>query len=214
MTHQIGPLRQKLSGYKRRWLQSRVIANQRRKTDFAFIHIPKCGGTSVTHAIGQKIKLHDMAYERRDKLGVERWNQIYTFSIVRHPYERTLSFYAFTKKTMFAQKRIGDLELNDWVRAALRDKLISSDVVANHQLAPCCTWLMGEKGEILVNDVYKLESLSQSWPEIMRKTGAKQVPPHMNKSEGAMRRSAFDSTSLNILQEHFCVDFEAFGYEE
>ena len=103
MTQRIGLLRLKLSSYKCQWLQSRVVADQRRKVDFAFIHIPKCGGTSITRAIGQRIKLHDTARERRDKLGINRWNEIYTFSIVRHPYERTLSFYTFTKKTMYAQ---------------------------------------------------------------------------------------------------------------
>jgi hypothetical protein len=212
MSHQVGPLRVKLSGYKRRWLQSRVIANQRHTVDFAFIHVPKCGGTSVTSAIGQRIKLHDTARERRDKLGVDRWNEIYTFSIVRHAYDRTLSYYKFIKNTMYAH-RLGGLSLNDWVRAALRDKNIFP-TVASRDLAPCSIWLMDETNNILVDDIAKLETLSDSWPEIMRRTGVKRVPPHMNKSDGGLLRDAFDNTSLKILQTHFRVDFEAFNYEE
>lgn len=212
MASKISALRLTLSKYKRRYLQSRVVADQRRKVDFAFIHVPKCGGTSITRAIGQRIKLHDTALERRDKLGIDRWNAIYTFSVVRHPYERALSFYFFSRNTMYAQSRVGALSLNDWVRAALRDRLISA-TVADHQLAPCKAWLADETGSILVEDIHKLETLDDTWPRIMRRTSA-QTLPHVNKSHGGERgRDAFDLTSLNILQDHFRDDFDAFGYD-
>lgn len=211
MVNLTSTLRSKLSRYKREYLQSRVVADQRRRIDFAFIHIPKCGGTSVTQAMGQRIKLHDTARERRDKLGHDRWNAIYRFSFVRHPYERAVSFYSFHQKTAHGKSRVGDFDLNDWVRAALRDHTLSSTVWAS-RLAPCHTWLSDEKGQIIVDDVFKLEEIDQAWVTIGPKIGSSALLPHSNASRGGLTRDAFDATSRSILQDHFRTDFEAFGY--
>ena len=70
MAQRVLAIRLKLSGYKLRLLQSPVIAEQRRNVNFAFIHISKCGGTSVTNSIGERIKPHVSARERLDKLEI------------------------------------------------------------------------------------------------------------------------------------------------
>ena len=61
-----------------RWAQKvrRVVyARRLRKTiygQFAFIHINKCGGTSIEAALNLP-KTHDTAQQRRDKIGRDHW---------------------------------------------------------------------------------------------------------------------------------------------
>lgn len=117
-------LRFVLSRLKRQHLQRQIVAAQRDRVNQVFIHIPKCGGTSLTQALGQRIKLHDTAVERYNKLGAARWEDVYSFSVVRHPFDRTVSFYTFHSQTAHGAGRLGGLSLNDWVRAVLRDRTI------------------------------------------------------------------------------------------
>ncbi|MDJ1009697.1 MAG: sulfotransferase family 2 domain-containing protein [Paracoccaceae bacterium] len=156
MTRTVRSFRLRLSRIKRRWLQARVIAEQRHYKDFAFIHIPKCGGTSLTEALGQAIKLHDTARERRAKLGAERWDAMYTFSLVRHPYERTISYYSFHQRTSYRAKRVGELSLNDWVREALHSDGRLRRITAS-RLRPCWDYLVDQHDRIIVDDVFRLE---------------------------------------------------------
>lgn len=79
-----------------------------RKYKFIFIHIPKTGGTSIRHAMydmddNSKKKecfLHsDVNYSKAYlKRNGEKWNDFFTFSIVRNPYARMVSFYNHLKR--------------------------------------------------------------------------------------------------------------------
>ena len=212
MRNQPSALRLKLSGYKRRYLQWRVVELQKRHQDYAFIHIPKCGGTSLIRAVGQLVKLHDTAQERRNKLGAARWNDLYTFSVTRHPYDRTVSFYGFTRETHYAKQRIGTMDLNEWIQSTLGDGQMSN-LVGNRQLAPCKKWVSDEAGKIIVSDIFKLEEIDKDWKVIQNKTGCKGTLSRMNTSKSGLSRSDLDAKSRTIIQDHFVEDFEAFGYE-
>lgn len=206
------PLRLRLSKYKRKFLERRVISLQKRSGKFVFIHIPKCGGTSLTEAIGQSIKLHDTATERRDKLGQERWDQLYKFSTVRHPYDRVASFYSFSKNTHYVrQSQIGELELSDWVRAAFRDKDPRYHF-SLRSLAPCTRWITDDDGNLMVDDVYKLEEIDDAWPELRKKTGLTTKLPHRNATSKGGGVSGLDREARVVIQDHFQEDFIRFGY--
>ena len=75
-------------------LSKDFIEQQRETGTYAFIHINKCGGTSVEAALGIP-KVHDTAQERREKLGVEAWDRLKNFSGVRDPYARVASLYRY-----------------------------------------------------------------------------------------------------------------------
>lgn len=91
---------------------------------FIFVHIPKCGGTTVSHALeplcsyrdiqlggtpfGEQmhrafqprygIGKHSFAVELRRAVGLETWTRYTTFSVVRDPVERTVSTYRYLKQ--------------------------------------------------------------------------------------------------------------------
>ena len=203
--------RLKLSGFKRRYLQQKVVEDQRKKLNYAFIHIPKCGGTSLTRALNQRIKVHDTALERQKKLGGTRWREIYTFSVVRHPYDRTVSYYNFILKTHFAEQRVQGLDLNDWVKAALQDQSVANNVITK-ELTPCKAWVSNEIGEVIVDDIFHLEDIDTYWATIKEKSGVTGSLPRVNSSNGRLSRDDLNGESISILQEYFSADFKEFGY--
>ena len=88
-----------------------------------FVHLHKCGGTSIELALDQAMAWDDVllgsskygeriqsVYEQRFSLykhssagaikavvGDEFWDECFTFSVVRHPIDRIVSFYAYLK---------------------------------------------------------------------------------------------------------------------
>lgn len=185
---------------------------QRRSGTFVFIHINKCGGTSVEKALGLP-KIHDTAMQRRDRIGAARWAEMATFSIVRHPYDKVASHYRYrveTNQTDLATRRI---DLNDWVRRAYGDRdpaLYDKPLM----FAPCLDWLTDETGTMMVDHVARLETIATDWPRIQSLIGTQAELPHTNATTDRHRAAdALDETSRTIIAQRFAVDFESFGYE-
>lgn len=104
-----------------------IISNSKH---FIFIHIHKCGGTSISkmfepelkwqdfmtggsrygeamsEAWGNKwgLRKHATAMQIYDLVGDKLWNKYYTFSFVRHPFSRVVSLYTFTQKVVENQR--------------------------------------------------------------------------------------------------------------
>lgn len=95
-----------------------LISNSHR---FVFVHLHKCGGTSVERALstqmawndlilgssryGEKLQQiykpeygldkHSTAAEIKNVIGDELWKSYFTFATVRHPFDRVVSFYSY-----------------------------------------------------------------------------------------------------------------------
>lgn len=87
------------SGYKLRCAE--FLLRQRLTGEAIFIHINKCGGSSVEEALGIPVKIHDTAAARRRKIGARRWDRAFTFTLVRHPYSKVISHYSYRRKLRY-----------------------------------------------------------------------------------------------------------------
>ncbi len=196
--------------YRVRYLD--YLLRQRAWGSYVFIHINKCGGTSVEAALGIPVKIHDTALARRRKIGRRRWERAFTFALVRHPYSKVISHYRYRVATNQTRLATKPLELNDWIRRCYRD----NDPAYYDQplmFAPCFDWVSDEDGKLIVDYVAKLETIDADWPVIQERTGARAALPVKNSSGPRRGWEDLDTTARGILQGHFHKDFEAFGYQ-
>ena len=89
--------------------------------NYSFVHIPKTGGTTINQILKRDRILasrrnrfdgmdglgHDSAAHQRARLGADRWDRSYTFSIVRDPYDWAISqfFYHLQQHCTRAEKK-------------------------------------------------------------------------------------------------------------
>lgn len=203
-----------LSRRHRKWLRKqRFWFGQKYLDRYSFIHINKCGGTSVERFLGLP-KHHDTAARRIARIGRGRWDRNYTFALIRHPYAKAVSHYRYRVKTNQTGLRDDGIELNAWIHRAYGAK---DPRYYNRPLmfAPCFRWLSVD-GKIVVDDVVKLEEIDERWPDICRRIARPYRPLRQkNATSGTTTQEALsllDDESRAILNTHFAIDFAQFDY--
>ncbi|PNW28882.1 hypothetical protein [Formosa algae] len=66
--------------------------------NFVFIHIAKTGGTSVISITGKAHRKHLTVKQVIKYIGQKKWDNVYTFAIVRNPWAKVVSQYKFRTK--------------------------------------------------------------------------------------------------------------------
>ncbi len=192
------------------------LLHQRHFGRVCFIHINKCGGTSVERALGLPL-IHDTALQRIERVGRARWEEMLSFALVRHPYAKAVSHYKYRRKTGQAGMKGNDIDLNTWIEKAYgeRDPRYYNNPL---MFQPCLDWLVDRDGTILVKRVLKLEEIGTTWPAFCNEAFGRTIPlPHSNATRP---RSSPSHTSADltkearaVLREHFARDFAQFGYD-
>lgn len=180
---------------------------------YTFIHINKCGGSSVEAALGLR-KIHDTAMQRRAIIGAHRWAPTPSFAVVRDPYARVASLYRYRVKTN--QTGMGDnaIGLNDWVQETFgtkNPKYYDKPLM----FAPCVNWISDDQGTFLVDLVVKLENIADDWPKVQKLIGRAIDLPRRNRTKAVSetKESFLDANSIAHINRHFARDFDVFGYE-
>lgn len=207
-----------------------------------FVHIPKCGGTSMMQVflddlgltmeqraplllrpraegeLGPPRMAHLRArdYVRLHHLSQKLWDSYYTFSVTRDPYTRAASAYRYLN---LDQRMPFRRYVNRHLTGAVRD--------AEHRhhwfLRPQVDFVTDESGAVMVDDLYRLEELDARFVELARKSrlGAT-VLPHENRTdnraqddtvEDGVRHPAEWTPDLRArVAELYAEDFERFDY--
>lgn len=183
--------------------------HQRFFEDFVFIHINKCGGTSLERALGIPFLDHDMASERRAFLGEKEWNKRFKLTLVRHPYDRVISHYLYERRdedvTEEQLHRDFPAWLDRWEKANANGPIRWD--------APMRDWITDAQGNILVDKFYKLENINEAVDDIARATGRSMTLHHIKaKKQNADRKSFLTQDVKDRIFQTHRVDFETFGY--
>lgn len=176
---------------------------------FAFVHINKCGGSSVEIALGLQ-KMHKTASELRDHMGSEEWARRFTFSIVRNPFARVTSIYFYRVRTGHGAVARRLLNLNEWIEKVWHDR-DETHVGTPILVAPASDWLV-EDDQLLVSDVAKLETLQDDWPRICQGMGRRIDLSRTNANLYPPYQQLLTPRSRAIIEEAFAEDLERFGY--
>ncbi|WP_135455662.1 sulfotransferase family 2 domain-containing protein [Vibrio echinoideorum] len=185
---------------------------------FIFIHIPKSAGMSVVKELyGIDSSTHATASDfiRKDK---SYFDSLYTFSVVRNPYNRLVSAYDYLKR--------GGMNINDRV---WRDIYISkysdlNDFVINGGLEHAIlkkadhfrtqTDYVYNDGSLVLKAVFKFENLIE-----MKKIVAKEIQREINLGKVNThpidnKKSVLSNRARDIVFELYSEDFKNFGYEK
>jgi chondroitin 4-sulfotransferase 11 len=198
------------------WLTHRVRnaqwrIRQKYVHNFAFIHIPKTGGTSINRALGLADE-HKTALQLRGRLGAERWERKFRFAFVRNPWDRAVSAFKFARDRN-KDSRFVALSFRDWLRLAYveRHPLYFDTPVS---FLPQFDWISDDSDCVLVDFVGRFENLAVDFTNVCERIGRK-VPtlPHHNSTKRDDYRSYYDDESIEIIAHWYRKDIEYFCYE-
>lgn len=178
--------------------------------DFVFIHIPKCGGTSVERALGLPLLNHDAALERYRFLGERRWRERLTFAVVRNPYARLASSYFYLHRT--TKTALPDLqeEFRFWLFRwqSLRDEGVLPKALRSQRW-----WLSDENGEQLVKEVCKLEQIDDDIKPIAARLDREINVQHLNIAPQQIDYDdLYTPATRDMVKDLYEEDFERFAY--
>jgi len=173
------------------------------RKNFAFIHVNKAGGTSVCEALAEWedcqpfVKDHDQATIYRDRLGVDLWNEMFSFAFIRNPWDRMVSSYEF-RKQYYPDERsphvvaASRLSFRDWMLGPVADDPLDREW--SNQLWMVCdtNW------QSITKRVYLYEDFEAGFSEACREIGIKEP-----------RLGAFNKTDRRDFTEYYDAETDA-----
>jgi len=167
------------------------------------------GKPSASQGIGMGLIPHHLpARLVREQLGVDLWDSLYTFTIIRNPFERALSLFLFLQKNG---------KLKDWTFKRYVDQLVRPDGFDYHgHSLSNCGYLCGEQGQLLVREVFRFEERTEAMKVIASKTSCPELTKSENKAYETGHRHYshyYDAATRRKLERFYRDDMERFGYQ-
>jgi hypothetical protein len=177
-----------------------------------FIHVPKTGGTSIKQALGyNSIIGHKTAMLVRQGVGEEYWNNTFKFSIVRNPWDRTVSWYEYFKGW------VDNIAFREWLLGKDMSNHWNSDW--HHPDQPNDPFLQLNfmcdlDDNIIIDFIGKYENLNEDVEFAFNKINFPIRPlNHVNKTIRKPYQEYYDEETKQFIAEKCKKDIELFGYE-
>lgn len=224
---------------------------------FIFVHLTKCAGTSVKTALNPHLAVNDLvlwgnnngqiwstvlkklggprkhssAQEIRDFVGLEFWTECYSFSVVRPPVERLLSYYKFllrgqsrrplTNEEIATHRATGKLpRRRSWFGSGARAAYEADDVSGfalqllrrgPGPLLPQAADLAGDDGNLLVTEAVRMDRLEADWQRVQDRLGL--VAPLARHNVSHLDGDPTpDLEARDRIAEVYARDYEVFGF--
>lgn len=203
--------------------------------NFVFIHIAKNGGTSIGAVLkkygvkglkrshlNEAISMLPLRREPenivhpphmdacwiRDRIGHDVFDNMFTFAIVRNPFDQMVSRYEYIRKNTRhhshkAAKRFSFSQFmnyqrwKDWNFTKTQHSKVTD-----------------RNGQIILKKIYRFEEISEILPDVTKIIGLPQPKeiPHVNASERKRYQDYYDDNSRRFVEKHYRKDLDYFGY--
>lgn len=181
--------------------------------DVFFIHIPKTGGTSITHGCNfprpnpqANIKKHYRLRTIKEKLDPTFWEQAFKFIFVRNPWDRVFSHYRFRlRKNRVKAEFVDSFKL--WLAYNLTGE------IKDNMLNPQYDWI--QSGGIVekIDFVGRFENYENDFNRLTKILGIEINLPHVNSSLPFIDyRTVYDDEMIEIVRNFHMQDVEYFKY--
>jgi hypothetical protein len=180
-----------------------------------FVHCHKCAGETIELAVfGRADKnyrgdpyegspqKHFSVDQYIEKYGEHIWESYFTFSFVRNPWDRVISWirYRDTRHKLYGGE----------INASIIKKEVSSKFYTKNTYYN----LLSLGGGIDIDFIGRFENLREDFNTICDKIGIPhQRLPHKNKSKHKHYTEYYDDETRQIVAEKYAEDIEYFGYE-
>lgn len=199
---------------------------------FWFVDVPRTSSTSIKaelgarfgraygkikaegkHSAPQLINDHVTAQSMRLLLGQEAWNRIYTFSVVRNPWDRIASLFRYCTDN-------NKIPLS-WTFSEYVERLASADerrpYFRFHGLRyGAVDFLTDSTGKIIIDDVVKYENRDEELKGVAEKLKFPELGHlYINKSKEKKLdyRKLYNNENKNIVGDLFEKDCRYFNYD-
>ena len=207
------------------------------KYKFIYVHIPKCGGTSVEHSLLVKhgipeqrvanwnltdeekseYRLYykyggvDVQHKKIDQYKDKNEKKYFTFTFVRNPWERFVSEYFYIKKTDGCNCENFNSTFPNFKHFAMNDGLKCAWV--GHDTLQIDYVFNSNHGK-LTNFVGRCEDMQYDFDYVCGKLGLGKLKlPHRNPTKHKHYTEYYDDETRQIVAEKYAKDIEYFGYE-
>ena len=161
--------------------------------------------------VGGAAAPHARVREYVNSIGLESWNDLYSFAVIRDPYARAVSCWAYAKDTgapyvkRFREWVAGGFKLNG------RYYLTVSPERKAWMHASQVEWLE-YAGKIAVSRLLRFEQLDRDWQFIESELGVEALEPKNQSDHYAVHRY-YDERTRALVYERYKEDFKILGYE-
>lgn len=207
------------------------------KHKFVFIHIPKTGGHSVDKYFIQKglvddDKWHCTGNQIMKYMGVEKWKEYQTFTIVRNPWDRMVSEYSWQgglgkdqiptpwgdKNVTFKQflKMVFNSPHDHHDMNLVRnfDTWYQLQEIKDGHLNDQYSFITDQNNNMIIDNLIRFEDLNQQFKQMLTKVGLPpENLPHLNKSKHKHYTEYYDQESIDLVACRFKRDIETLGYD-
>lgn len=190
-----------------------------------FIHINKCGGTSVRKVLN-KIKsegadvticTNNIKDSEINISDVQKWSSYgdsFSFTIVRHPFARFISAYKMIKRDI----KDVSYTIDDFIKIVTNPSIPygiggGEEYIKRHTLPMTHPHysIVDKRGLLKVKFVAELEKIDQDWKIIQEKLGINYDLPKANAT--SKETFKLNQSQEDILYKYYQRDFEIFKYD-
>ena len=181
------------------------------KHKFIFIHINKCGGSTIDRLLGGGLfGGHKKVFDYK-KLNPKEFDNYFKFTFVRNPWDRVVSFYFYQMKRNWIYYPFDEtIPFKEFVK----NWLIQMPRQTKLNTHPCYDWISDKDDNLQVDFIGRFENLQQDFNIVCDKIGIPQQQlPRKNATKHKHYTEYYDDETREIVAEKFAKDIEYFGYE-
>ncbi len=178
---------------------------------FQFIHINKCGGTSVERAIGLPFLNHDLADERKKRVGKEHWNSCFKFTVCRNPFDRMESVFYYQNRKKNVRNVVQIYEFEKMLENIIRNQ--PNQGKARMYWSQVAWVSSSASGEIIIDAAFHLENIDKEWGFLQERLPKAQAIERLKvRNNKAEKGSLYSNNTIDMVKKHCARDFQVFGY--
>ena len=200
---------------------------------YLFVHINKSGGAVIIKTFAQNgnTKITDMHLSLNDmlKIAKEKHNidtdKLFTFTIVRNPYERMLSMYLFYHKNHYNRPEFfsGNLDIDDdfnnWIKYIYSENFDRNRIHSGVNIFKYCfcnqlNWLKDDNGDLMKIDKI-LRHEKNEYDELFDdlKLSNYDTKTMIHPTKHTHYSDYYNDLSIKLVTKHYKEDLEYFQYK-